>query len=128
MATAATSVPLKILAEAVGSIVTIELDCGETFRGTLTSVDDLMNVTLENASHTRRGEMRDIPSTHIRGASIVTFQLPELLKLSPAVAAAAIAQPMPSRGRGNGFGQPGRGGGFGAGAPQRGAAKRQRVE
>lgn len=54
MATTATSVPVKVLHESEGHVVTVELKTGELYRGQLDSSEDTMNVALSSVVHTAR--------------------------------------------------------------------------
>lgn len=99
------SVPVKILHEALGTTVTVELDSGETFRGNLTSVEDSMNIELGQVVHTSaRGKTRELDSCYLRGSNITMFVLPESLRLAPAVQAAGLVRPTDDKGKGRGFG------------------------
>ena len=54
MAAAATSVPVKLLHEAEGHDVTIELKSGELYRGRLLASEETMNVQLSKVVHQAR--------------------------------------------------------------------------
>ncbi|KAJ3377795.1 small nuclear ribonucleoprotein Sm D3 [Entophlyctis sp. JEL0112] len=47
-------VPVKLLHEAMGHIVTVELKTGVLYRGTLLDAEDNMNVQLKNITVTQR--------------------------------------------------------------------------
>lgn len=50
----ATGVPVKLLHEAEGHAVTVELKTGELYRGHLDAAEDTMNLTLSKVSFTAR--------------------------------------------------------------------------
>merc|ERR1712244_191955 len=75
------SATIKILQEAEGHIVTVELVNNETFRGTLSHSEENMNCELRAVTHrARKGEISKIESVFIRGNQIRYFLLPDLLK------------------------------------------------
>jgi small nuclear ribonucleoprotein D3 len=89
---ASSGIPVKLLHEAVGTIVTAELDNGDLYTGRLTSTEDNINVQLDDAKKTTKGgKVHECPTVFIRGSNIVFVQLPEALKASPAVQAALLA-------------------------------------
>lgn len=47
-------IPVKLLHEAEGHVVTVEIKSGETYRGTLIEAEDNWNVQLENITHTAK--------------------------------------------------------------------------
>merc|ERR1712070_133196 len=53
-------IPVKLLHEAEGHIVTVELKTGETFRGTLKNSEDNWNCQLENVTATARDHPRGL--------------------------------------------------------------------
>jgi small nuclear ribonucleoprotein D3 len=104
----ADSIPVKILLDAVGTQVYLELETGESYSGRLTNVEDNMNVQLQDATKTSRNgkSTSTLKSVYVRGSNVVLFQLPDALASSPAVQAAMAIPDSKSdaRGGGNGFG------------------------
>ena len=67
-------VPIKILHEGEGHVVTIENKLGETFRGTLVEAEDSMNCELENVTFTARdGQKSQMERCYIRGSQVRCF-------------------------------------------------------
>lgn len=101
------SIPLKVLYDAVGMQVSLEVVNGEVYNGTLVELQDTMNVLLQNATKTSKaGNTMEMESVMIRGSSIVFFQLPDALKMSPALVTAGkmVSKALDGRGDGKGFG------------------------
>jgi small nuclear ribonucleoprotein D3 len=126
-------IPIVLLHDAEGAVVTVETKNGQLIRGMLFEAEDMMNLYLKNAIVTSpQGVKRKVNQIYIRGPEIVFILLPDMLKHAPmfqrikhwrkhggappegvgaAVGqAAAILRKANERRRG-GFG--GRGGGFG---------------
>ncbi|KAF0986064.1 hypothetical protein HZS_3531 [Henneguya salminicola] len=77
-------IPVKILHEAEGHIVTLETDAGEVYRGKLIAAEDNMNCQLINVNVTaRNGKMSHAEQLYIRGSKIKFFILPDMLKNAP---------------------------------------------
>ena len=77
-------VPLKILNEAIGLIVSIELETGQLYRGKLVSVEDNMNVQLREVTVTHRdGHVTASEQCFLRGSHIRFLILPDNLRHSP---------------------------------------------
>lgn len=125
--TIAIGIPVKLLHEGVGFVITIELKSGELFRGKLIECQDNFNCRLEAVTHTDRvGKLTKMEHTYLRGSKIRMVVLPDMLKNSPlfrkmdkAMAAvkskagrdvAAENALTNARGRGGGRGGGGRGG------------------
>lgn len=119
-------IPVKILLDAVGTQVYLELETGESYSGRLTNVEDNMNVQLEDATKTARNgkTTSTLRSVYVRGSNVVLFQLPDALASSPAIIAAlaVVDGKLDARGAGNGFG----GGRMNASAKNSGAAGKER--
>lgn len=101
------SLPLKLLHEAKGMEVSLEVTNGEVYNGILTDVQETMNVVLTQACKTgKAGHTTRYASVLIRGSNIVFFQLSEKLKESPTILTAGKLVPLKedARGQGNGFG------------------------
>lgn len=134
-------VPIKVLHEAEGHIVTIETTTGEVYRGKLIEAEDNMNSQMSSVTVTfRDGRVAQLEHIYIRGSKIRFMILPDMLKNAPmlknmasrggrggsgARGKSAILGAQAGRGgRGSGFGggrggpggdRGGRGGGFGGG-------------
>lgn len=54
--------PLYLLTNAKGQTMHVELKNGETVEGTLSDVDNWMNLTLSNVTHVASGETLKLPS------------------------------------------------------------------
>jgi len=77
-------VPIKLLHEAEGHTVTIELKTGEIYRGTLGESEDNMNCQLSNITLTARdGRVSNLEHAYIRGSKIRFLILPDMLKNAP---------------------------------------------
>ena len=72
-----TKLPLHILASASKDRVLVETKEGDTFEGTLRSVDRFMNIALENATKTSRtgSEFHKTEVCFIRGTNVRTVQM-----------------------------------------------------
>ena len=111
---------VKLLHEAEGHPITVELRSGELYRGHLASVEDSMNCQLTGVVHTGRdGKVTKLEHVYIRGSQLRFAVLPELLKNAPIFKQVQLfaekkAKPLPTRGGGGGKGNK-RGGKGGAG-------------
>ena len=77
-------VPIKLMHEAEGHTVTIELKTGEIFRGFLVESEDNMNCQLSGITFTARdGKMTELEQAYIRGSKIRFMILPDMLKNAP---------------------------------------------
>jgi small nuclear ribonucleoprotein D3 len=86
MALAAKSVgvPIALLHEGEGRIVTVELKNGEIYRGLLNDTEDSMNCQLSDVVLTQRdGQKTKLELVYVRGSQIKLIILPEVLKHSP---------------------------------------------
>lgn len=116
------SIPLKVLYDALGMVVSLEVTNGEVYHGTLTELQDTMNVLLTDASKTSQsGRVTKMESVLVRGATIVFFELPDRLLSSPALVTAGKVVPKALDGRGEGKG-------FGARADRDRETKRSKTE
>lgn len=104
-------IPIKLLHEASPHIVTVEMRTGDIYRGTLSAVEDNMNVQLRRVTQTRRdGKVSNLEHVFIRGSKIRFFILPDILASAPMfkrVEALKEGRPMEARGLGRGRGVPG---------------------
>ncbi|ORY77016.1 hypothetical protein BCR37DRAFT_383011 [Protomyces lactucae-debilis] len=77
-------IPLKLLHEATGHIVSIEVSNGATYRGKLDGAEDNMNVQLRDITLTQRdGRVSHLERVYIRGSHIRFFVVPDMLKQAP---------------------------------------------
>ena len=77
-------VPIKLLHESQGHIITVELKTGGVYRGKLYAVEDSMNVQVANVTFTdRNGKVRQLDQIYVRGSQIRYFIVPDMLKNAP---------------------------------------------
>ena len=113
-------VPVKLLHEAEGHTVTIELKTGELYRGKLIEAEDNMNCQMQSVTVTARdGHVSQMEFAYLRGSKIRYFIIPDMLKNAPFFKKTKDNQPVgrgktailraqaASRGRARGRGGPG---------------------
>jgi len=77
-------VPIKILHEAEGHVVTCETTTGEVYRGTLIEAEDNMNCQMKQITVTYRdGRQAQLENVYIRGSKVRFLILPDVLKNAP---------------------------------------------
>jgi small nuclear ribonucleoprotein D3 len=77
-------VPIKLLHEAEGHIITLETVTGEVYRGKLLEAEDNMNVQLQSITMTTRdGRVTQLEQVFIRGSMIRFLIVPDMLKNAP---------------------------------------------
>ncbi|KAK2710750.1 small nuclear ribonucleoprotein Sm D3-like [Artemia franciscana] len=77
-------VPIKVLHEAEGHIVTCETITGEVYRGKLIEAEDNMNCQMTDVTVTfRDGRVGQMQNIFIRGSKIKFLILPDMLKNAP---------------------------------------------
>ena len=77
-------VPIKVLHEAEGHVVTLETNTGEVYRGKLVEAEDNMNCQMSSLSVTYRdGRTAQLENVFIRGSKIRFLILPDMLKNAP---------------------------------------------
>eukprot|EP00803_Ostreobium_quekettii_P004455 evm.model.scf_599.6 EVM.evm.TU.scf_599.6 scf_599:36871-38751(-) len=77
-------IPIKLLHEAEGHVVTVELKTGETYRGELFDSEDNWNVQLRDVSATSRdGRASHLEHIFVRGSRIRFLIVPDMLKNAP---------------------------------------------
>nr|CAG4652381.1 EOG090X0NFO [Triops cancriformis] len=77
-------VPIKVLHEAEGHVVTCETNTGEIYRGKLVEAEDNMNCQMTNITVTYRdGRVAQLENVYIRGSKIRFLVLPDMLKNAP---------------------------------------------
>ncbi|CCH41546.1 Small nuclear ribonucleoprotein Sm D3 [Wickerhamomyces ciferrii] len=87
-------IPVKLLNEAQGHIVSLELNSGETYRA-----EDNMNVQLNDITLTSRdGKVTHLDHVFIRGSNIRFFVVPDMLRNAPMFDPNHTKPPPPIRG------------------------------
>ena len=76
--------PVKLLHEAEGHVINLELTSGEVYRGHLLDAEDNMNCQLSDVKVIARdGATKNLPRAFIRGSKIRLIVVPEMLKNAP---------------------------------------------
>lgn len=76
--------PIVLLYDAEGLVVSIETKNGDVYRGYLVQTEDNMNCHLRNVSHTNvQGSKNQLNEVYIRGKTIVYVIIPDFLSHSP---------------------------------------------
>ncbi|KAF2264828.1 small nuclear ribonucleoprotein Sm D3 [Lojkania enalia] len=79
--TSTIGIPIKLLNEATGHIVTLEITSGEVYRGKLLEAEDNMNVQLKDITVTARdGRVSHLEQVYIRGSHVRYFIVPDMLR------------------------------------------------
>ena len=120
MATAASlkgvGIPVKLLHEAEGHVVTVELKNGEILRGNMTDAEDNWNVQLSNVTATGRdGKVTHMEHIFVRGSRVRFVIVQDLLKNAPMFKRIDPANKITSGRIGGGGTERGRGGRGGRG-------------
>lgn len=78
-------IPVRLLNEAQGHVVSLELSTGDTYRGKLLENEDNMNLSLYDVTVTkgRTGITSHMNQAFIRGSMIRFILVPEILKHAP---------------------------------------------
>lgn len=77
-------IPIKVLHDAEGHTVTVELKNGEVYRGKLDEAEDNMNVHLSNVTKTGKdGRVNILSNCFLRGSHVRFMVLPDILKNAP---------------------------------------------
>ncbi|KAI7738744.1 hypothetical protein M8C21_033858, partial [Ambrosia artemisiifolia] len=77
-------IPVKLLHEAAGHIVTVELKSGEVYRGSLVECEDNWNSQVENVTFTAKdGKVSQLEHVFIRGSKVRFIIIPDMLKNAP---------------------------------------------
>ncbi|KAJ1732210.1 small nuclear ribonucleoprotein Sm D3 [Coemansia sp. Benny D160-2] len=77
-------VPVKLLHESQGHIITLELKTGQLYRGHLAETEDNMNVQLRDITVTGRdGRTSHLKRVYVRGSNVRFFVVPDMLKNAP---------------------------------------------
>lgn len=105
MATSGLGVPVKLLHESLGHIITVELKTGQLYRGklaegaflllliqnktdvfilALSAAEDNLNISLKEITVTARdGRVSQLDQVYIRGSMIRFFIVPDMLQNAP---------------------------------------------
>ncbi|KAF9450420.1 Sm-like ribonucleoprotein [Macrolepiota fuliginosa MF-IS2] len=84
MATAGLGVPVKLLHESLGHVITVELKTGQLYRGKLAEAEDNLNISLKDITVTGRdGRVSQLDQVYIRGSMIRFFIVPDMLQNAP---------------------------------------------
>lgn len=96
-------VPVKVLHEAHGLHVTVELQTGQSYRGRLCAIEDNMNVQLREVTVTARdGQVSAADHVFLRGGQIRFFVLPDNLRHCPEIK--SFGKERKGKGMGMGYG------------------------
>lgn len=77
-------IPIKVLHEAKGLVVSLEMKTGQTYRGRLISVEDNMNLQLKDVTIIARdGQVTSAETIFIRGSHIRFVVVPDNLRHAP---------------------------------------------
>lgn len=78
-------VPIKLLHEAEGNPVTVELQNGEVYRGKLEAAEDNMNLHMVDVvCRSREGRITKLDRIYVRGSQVRLIVMPDILKSAPA--------------------------------------------
>ncbi|KAK7692369.1 hypothetical protein QCA50_003994 [Cerrena zonata] len=77
-------IPVKLLHESLGHIVTVELKTGQLYRGKLAEAEDNLNISLKDITVTQRdGRISQLDQVYIRGSMVRFFIVPDMLQNAP---------------------------------------------
>eukprot|EP00569_Conticribra_weissflogii_P015572 CAMPEP_0171396180 /NCGR_PEP_ID=MMETSP0880-20121228/4450_1 /TAXON_ID=67004 /ORGANISM="Thalassiosira weissflogii, Strain CCMP1336" /LENGTH=163 /DNA_ID=CAMNT_0011909793 /DNA_START=77 /DNA_END=569 /DNA_ORIENTATION=- len=78
-------IPIVLLHDAEGAVVTVETKRGELIRGLLFEAEDMMNLYIKKAVvlGPKPGSKRIVEQVYVRGSEIVFIVLPEMLRHAP---------------------------------------------
>ncbi|KAL0926494.1 hypothetical protein M5K25_002732 [Dendrobium thyrsiflorum] len=77
-------IPVKLLHEVAGHIVTVELKSSELCRGSMIECEDNWNCQLENITYTAKDDkVSQLEHVFIRGSKVRFMVIPNLLKNAP---------------------------------------------
>ncbi|KAG9101513.1 small nuclear ribonucleoprotein Sm D3 [Ceratobasidium sp. UAMH 11750] len=77
-------VPIKLLHESLGHIITVELKSGALYRGKLADAEDSLNISLKDITVTGRdGKVSQLDQVYIRGSMVRFFIVPDMLQNAP---------------------------------------------
>lgn len=83
--TMSAGIPVRLLNEAQGHVVSLELTTGDTYRGKLVENEDNMNLSLSDVTRTigRTGETSHMAHVFVRGSMIRFVSVPDILRNAP---------------------------------------------
>ncbi|PQE33458.1 LSM domain-containing protein [Rutstroemia sp. NJR-2017a WRK4] len=91
--TSTIGIPIKLLNEAQGHVVTLEITSGQVYRGKLLEAEDNMNVQLKDITVTARdGRVSHLDQVYIRGSHVRFFIVPDMLRSKEASLSADIGR------------------------------------
>eukprot|EP00891_Asterochloris_glomerata_P007859 jgi/Astpho2/7859/fgenesh1_pm.00117_%23_25_t len=77
-------IPVKLLHESEGHVLSVELKSGELYRGELTDAEDNWNIQLKNVTATAKdGRISHLEHIFVRGSRVRMVVIPDMLKNSP---------------------------------------------
>ncbi|CAH0513584.1 unnamed protein product [Peronospora belbahrii] len=77
-------IPTILLHDGEGTIVSIEMKNGETYRGLLDETEDNMNCVMKEAVRTDiNGNTTQVEQVYLRGSQILFIVFPDMLKHAP---------------------------------------------
>ncbi|TXG64570.1 hypothetical protein EZV62_011564 [Acer yangbiense] len=77
-------IPVKLLHEASGHVMTVELKSGELYRGSMIECEDNWNCQLESITYTAKdGKISQLEHIFIRGSKVRFVVIPDILKNAP---------------------------------------------
>ncbi|KAJ2721355.1 small nuclear ribonucleoprotein Sm D3 [Coemansia sp. Benny D115] len=77
-------VPVKLLHEAQGHVISLELKTGQLYRGQLVETEDNMNVQMKDITVTARdGQASHLKHVYVRGSNVRFFVVPDMLRNAP---------------------------------------------
>nr|GMD53372.1 small nuclear ribonucleoprotein SmD3b-like [Ipomoea batatas]GMD58174.1 small nuclear ribonucleoprotein SmD3b-like [Ipomoea batatas] len=77
-------IPVKLLHESTGHVVTVEMKSGELYRGSMLECEDNWNCQLENITYTAKdGRVSQLEHVFIRGSKVRFMIIPDMLKNAP---------------------------------------------
>eukprot|EP01031_Cornospumella_fuschlensis_P041655 gene41655-50832_t len=77
-------IPIVLLHDAIGGIITVEMKNGCLYRGTLDDCQDNMNMTIKNCTKVApTGKESQIEVAYIRGSQVIYISVPEMLQRAP---------------------------------------------
>ncbi|KAF7376205.1 Small nuclear ribonucleoprotein Sm D3 [Mycena sanguinolenta] len=103
MANSGLGVPVKLLHESLGHIITVELKTGQLYRGKLAEAEDNLNISLKDITVTGRdGRVSQLDQVYIRGSMVRFFIVPDMLQNAPMQV--QTSRPKCNAGTGNWYG------------------------
>ena len=77
-------IPIVLLHDAEGAVVSVETKNGEIIRGLLFEAEDMMNLYIKNAVVWNvHGVKRKVDQLYLRGREIVFIVIPQMLRHAP---------------------------------------------